>query len=61
MTDRALNEELVRRFTRWLFALNYSVYCEFQGKFPDLAKSHKCRIWCRLRGNMRCNHPLELD
>ena len=25
------------------------------------AKSHKCRIWCRLRGNTRCNQPLELD
>lgn len=24
MTGRALNEELVRRFSRWLFALNYS-------------------------------------
>ena len=19
------------------------------------------RVWCRSRGNMRCNHPLELD
>ena len=25
------------------------------------AKLHKCRIWCRLRENIRCNHPLELD
>lgn len=25
------------------------------------AKSHKWRIWCRLRGNTRCNHPFELD
>jgi hypothetical protein len=25
------------------------------------AKSHKCRIWCRLRGHTRCNQPLELD
>jgi hypothetical protein len=25
------------------------------------AKSHKCRIWCRLRGIARCNQPLELD
>ena len=25
------------------------------------AKSHKCRIWCRLRGLTRCNQPLELD
>ena len=25
------------------------------------AKSHKGRIWCRLRRNMRCNQPLELD
>src|SRR6266403_2515640 len=24
-------------------------------------KSHKCRIWCRLHRNTRCNHPLELD
>jgi pilus assembly protein CpaF len=24
-------------------------------------KSNKCRIWCRLRGTARCNHPLELD
>jgi hypothetical protein len=22
---------------------------------------HKGRIWCRLRGNTRCNHPPELD